>query len=507
MSISPLHDAETLRQQRNLTKNQKRTSLETKEGFLVNNYIKEDDINLDYTMDTLLISKSTNMPSRLYEKNRSSKSLLPISAIALGVMGSIAGIAGLIHHSSKVNLTMDSLKRVPPTVRNVAINEETIQALYRIIECPNYKTIQAGVGVFALTAMAFMGKTFFDGFKDVWVKKREADIQKNLQEKLIDIETQSFGGKIQITRSMLSQKALELNRYLNYEPDKHVKSREAFKALMFKGKSHSDAKNIEILSSAQNDSLVQKSHKSNNLTYFLAGLATLVGIVGLGFLSLKLLTKSKGHLEKFVNDAKNEITKVVKNSTEKTQKQDIASLENLFKTVESSEEEIREMLKPMNWKGKEDFIKRLSKEIGKSTVDANVYCGGGKTPKPAFYSHVNDYRAFLYNYLLDTENAQFKALFMGTTGLTALGYGGKLLGDAIKEVQVKKYNAKTEVELQQRLVSTELKNFKSKKDAAIQPLMEEFYKQSKAGKPKEELKLMAENILLEIKNGPPYVYS
>ena len=492
MPISPLHDAETVRQQRNLTNSQKRTSIETKEGFLVDNYIKDNSINLNETMDSLVISKNTSMPEKLYENDKAKKSLLPISAIALGVMSAVAGIAGLVHHSSKVNLTMDSLKRVPPTVRNVAINEEAIQALYRIVECPNYKTIQAGVGVFALTAMAFMGKTFFDGFKEVWVKKREADIQKNLQEKLIDIETQSFGGKIQITRSMLSQKAIELNRYLNYEPDKHVKSGEAFKALMFKG---------------NNKSSLKREGKNNSINYFLAGLGTLAGIVGLGFLSLKLLTKSKGHLEKFVKDAKTEISSIVKKSTEETQKQDIVNLENLFKTVEASEEEIRETLKPMNWDKKDEFIKRISKEIGKSTVDANVYCGGGKTPKPAFYSHVNDYRAFLYNYLLDTDNAQFKALFLGTTGLTAFGYGGKLLGDAIKEVQVKKYNAQTEAELQQRLVSTELKNFKSKKDAAIQPLMDEFYRQVRAGKPKEELKVMADNILLEIKNGPPYVYS
>ena len=120
---------------------------------------------------------------------------------------------------------------------------------------------------------------------------------------------------------------------------------------------------------------------------------------------------------------------------------------------------------------------------------------------------MDDFRAFFYNYLLDTDNKQFKALFFGTTGLAAVGYGGKLVGEAIKDVQVKKLNAETEVNLQQRLVSTELRNFKSKKDAAIQPLMDEFYKQAKAGKPKEELKTMAENILLEIKNGPPFVYS
>jgi hypothetical protein len=495
MVISPLHDAETLRQQKNLTKSQKRANMETREGVLVNNFIKDKDcpecaVNLDDTMDTLVISKNTTMPEKLYEKDKTKKSILPISALALGVMATIAGVAGMVHHASKVNLTMDSLKRVPPTVRNVAINDETFQALYRIVECPNYKTIQAGVGVFALTAMAFMGKTFFDGFKDVWVKKKEADIQKNLQERLISVETQSFAGKIQITRGMLSQKAIELGKYLNNNPQK--RRDETFKALMFEGNKQNSA---------------PQDGRKNAINYFLIGLGTLAGIVGLGFLSLRLLTKSKGHLEKFVKDTKNEAVKIVQKSTDATKAQDMLNLENIFRTVEASESEIRETLKPLNWADKEDFIKRISLEINKSTVDSNVFCGGGKTPKPTFYSHVNDYRAFLYNYLLDTENKQFRALFLGTTGLTAVGYGGKLAGDAIKDVQVKKLNADTEVELQQRLVSTELKNFKSKKDSAIQPLMDEFYKQANQGKPKEELKVIAENILFEIKNGPPFVYS
>ena len=93
------------------------------------------------------------------------------------------------------------------------------------------------------------------------------------------------------------------------------------------------------------------------------------------------------------------------------------------------------------------------------------------------------------------------------TGITAISYGGKLSGDALKEVQVKKINAETELDLQKRLVATELRNFKSKKDAVIQPLVDEFYKQAQNGKPKEELKVMADNILFEIKNGPPFVYS
>ena len=150
----------------------------------------------------------------------------------------------------------------------------------------------------------------------------------------------------------------------------------------------------------------------------------------------------------------------------------------------------------------------IIEKLKTSTTKVNPHIGGDGTPKPAFNSFVDDYRAFFYNWLLDTTNPQFQQLFLGVTGITAISYGGKLAGDAIKEVQVKKINAETELDLQKRLVSTELRNFKSKKDAAISPLVEEFYKQVDSGKrSKEELKTMAENILFEIKNGPPFVYS
>ncbi len=494
------HDNETLRQQKNLTRAQKRTNSDTKEGVLVNQFIKDTEntrsLTLDDTMDTLVISKNTQLPNKLYEKDtKKEKSILPVSGIALGVMGVIAGITAFIHHSAKINLNIDSLKRVPPTLRNVAINDEPVQALYRIVECPNWKTITAGTGVFALTAMAFMGKTFFDGFRDVWVKKREADIQKNLQERLIDIETQSFAGKIQITRSMLSNKAIELGKYLKYEP-KRRNPDETFKAIMFKGIEGFAGKNR---TSAKKD--------NNNINYIMLGLATFAGIIGLGFLSLKNLTKSKGNINDFIKQTGREIEKVVKKASDSNKQQTEADLRSLFKSIDPSEQQIREYLKNLDWQDKEDFIQSVLKELKRSTVDANPGCGGGSTPKVTFYSHVDDFRAFFYNYLLDTDNKQFKALFFGTTGLAAVSYGGKLIGEAVKDVQVKKLNADTEAELQQRLVSTELRNFKSKKDAAIQPLMEEFYKQAKSGKPKEELKTMAENILFEIKNGPPFVYS
>ena len=108
---------------------------------------------------------------------------------------------------------------------------------------------------------------------------------------------------------------------------------------------------------------------------------------------------------------------------------------------------------------------------------------------------------------MNPQNPQFKNLFFGITGISALSYIGTSATSAVKDVQVKKYNADIELDLQKRLVSTELRNFKAKKDSAIEPLCEEFFAQKAAGKKPEELKVLADNILFEVKNGPPFVYS
>ena len=264
LNVNQLHDAETLRQQKNLTNSQKRTNTETKEGVIVNTFIKDCPdckVNLNDTCDTLVISDNSQMPSRLYEKNVSpGKSVLPISALAIGIMGTMALVSAFVKHNTKINLKITDEKRLPPTTRNVALNEETHQALYQMIQSPTNKTIRAGVGVLTLTAMGFMGKTFFDGFKDVWVKKKEADIQKNMQEQLINIETQAFAGKIQITRSMLSEKANELNSYLASEK---------------KGALSNFGTKVPFVGNSK------KQEKMNNLNYFLLGVGTFASIVGL----------------------------------------------------------------------------------------------------------------------------------------------------------------------------------------------------------------------------------
>ncbi len=497
MIINPLNDAETLRQQRNLTSSQKKNNLTTKEGVLVNNCVKDKECTLDNSKDTFIISDKVPMPQKLYQDESSvDKKLIPLSGIALSVMGSIAILTAFLNHSAKVSVGLAKEKWLPSVTRNVQLSNEMYQVIYQFVQNPNQKTFIAGAGVLALTAMSFMGKTFFDGYKDVWVKRKEADIQKNLQENLIDVETQSFSGKMQIIRSMLSKYTADFEKYINPDNDKILPNfgKRKYSTLPF--------------TSENNDS---PKKEFSNLGNILLGVGTVASIIGLGFISLRNLSKSKANLKKGTDDIIQGIKSIVSTSNNATKDIDKTNLEILFISINAKEAFIKEQVNKLKWGNadeKTQFINEIIEKLKTSTTKVNPHIGGDGTPKPAFNSFVDDYRAFFYNWLLDTTNPQFQQLFLGVTGITAISYGGKLAGDAIKEVQVKKINAETELDLQKRLVSTELRNFKSKKDAAISPLVEEFYKQVDSGKrSKEELKTMAENILFEIKNGPPFVYS
>lgn len=491
--ISPINDVEVIRQKRNRTDSQKKNVEVTKEGVVVNSLIKEPCVNMNDLYTSMVISDNTKLPHKIYEdKNTKEKSILPISLIATGVMASIALMSALIKRSAKINLNISSEKKLPTLTRNLAINEETHQAIYQMVQCPNQKTILAGAGVITISSMAFMGKMFLDGFKEVWVKKKEADIQKGLQENLIEVETQSFSGKIQIIRNMLSEKAGEFSEYLTAKTETPL----AFKKMMSFERVNFTGENEE------------KSGQ-NNIKYFALGAATLGAIVGLGFVSLKNLRQGKKYLEDYITASQNKISEIITASSKETKDVDKLNLQNIIHAIDANPVYIKQELSKLPWENaeKEKFIEEITFNTTKSTAMADKAMGGDGTPKPAFYSHVNDYRAFFYNWLIDTSNPLFRNLFLGITGITAASYGGKVLGEAVKDVQVKKINANTELDLQNRLVSTELRNFKAKKDAAIDPLCEEFYAQLKKGKQKEEMKTIAENILFEVKNGPPFVYS
>ncbi|MBR1460643.1 hypothetical protein IJ596_03270, partial [bacterium] len=300
MHINLFQDNESVRQQRNLTNSQKRNANTTKEGVLVNSFVKDNEANLNSAKDMMLISEQTALPEQIYkDKNIVDKKLLPLSAISLGVMGSIAMLTSFISHSAKVTKNLAKEKWLPAVTRNVNLSDEAHQVIYQMVQNPNRKTVIAGAGVLALSAMAFMGKTFFDGYKDIWVKRKEADIQKNLQEKLIDVETQSFSGKMQIIRNMLSKYTSDFEKYIKNSDT------------IFPDFGKKYLTNIAFTSK-------EKNNNKQSIGNIALGIGTAVGIAGFGFIALKNLSKSRTYLQKYLEETKEGIKILVQNSTEKT---------------------------------------------------------------------------------------------------------------------------------------------------------------------------------------------
>ena len=485
-------DLESTRHQKNMTKTQKRNDYYVKEGVIVNSYVKDPNLSLDETYDSLVISKNQiAMPKKLDEKeNNNINPIYPICGATIGVMGLLGGFTAMMKKFSKGKLESSKEYLLPGITRNHCINDEIHQSIFSMIQSPNRKTILASLGVITLGAMAFMGKIFIDGFKEVWVKSQEANIQKNLQENLIAVETQSFSGKLQIIRSMLSSKA----KLFTDE-------------LAFKGN--------------------QKQHntnENNSLLQFGIGALTLASILGLGYFASHNIRKSDEFIKNGIKNTKKGIDIVIDEfnsgkplnnleghkgellSGEKAYK---LLIENMLESIYARPEEVEKYVNKLNLpkNEKDEFIKHLKETMNQATEKVNPMMGGSGRNKITYFSHVNDYLSFFYDWLMNPKNPQFKNLFFGIAGISALAYGGKAAAEAIKEVQVKKYSANIELNLQKRLVATELRNFKAKKDSAIEPLCKEFMTQKQQGKTPEELKVMADNILFEIKNGPPFVYS
>ena len=487
------NDSESKRIQRNMTDTQKRNLNSIKEGKLINAFVKDPNLSLDETLDTLVISQQdVSLPVKLFEEEeKKDKSLYYIAGASLGVMGLIGGFTGLMRRFSKKKLDSSKEYLLPGITRNHCINNEIHQSIFSMIQSPNRRTILSAIGVITLGSMAFLAKTFIDGYRDVWVKRKEADIQKKLQENLIAVETQSFSGKIQIIRSMLSSKAKLFSE--NLEP-------------VFKGKNN------------------LKDEKNNYVLFFAGGISTLLGIIALGYFSFRNIRKSEEFIKKGISNTKEALDNIIKdfNNGVPIDKLEIHDgrilkgkdaykhlIENMLESIYANSFEIKDVVNKMNMTNSEkaEFIKYLQTSMNQATEKVNSAMGGSGKNKITYFSHVNDYLSFFYDWLMNPKNPQFKNLFFGISTVSALAYCGKVASEAVKDVQVKKYSASVELDLQRRLIATELRNFKAKKDSAIEPLCEEFFIQKANGKSLEELKIMADNILFEIKNGPPFVYS
>ncbi|MBR2386078.1 hypothetical protein IKA92_02125, partial [bacterium] len=252
----------------------------------------------------------------------------------------------------------------------------------------------------------------------------------------------------------------------------------------------------------------KETKKKNNLVYGLVG----AGVIGFSLLMGKITFKNLKNITKTANDFANNYTQKTADAIEELvkggDKKNIEQVKNLLESIHASKSYIFDTLKKMGFG--EDEIAKITDEI--STNSKSIFSDaptalGGIPKKIQYYCYLDEDRGHLYNWIINPDNKFTKYIFLAFSSMSALGYLGKEILDATQKVLVEKEHSNTELNLAKRLVEVEIANFKSKKDSAINPLLEDFKYAKENGASKEHLEEMAENILFEIKNGPPYVYS
>jgi len=297
---------------------------------------------------------------------------------------------------------------------------------------------------------------------------------------MIDVETQAFSGKLNSVNEML-------------------RSAGGYFKKVFSGN-----KNVEPLSFkglAQKED--EKETKKDKKTIPLA-ICAIAGFVGLSAVLFSNYKKTIINLDTY----KQKMThaEIMSKINEAVNNKDLNALENILKSINAKEDTIKEHISKITTD--ENIIAQTVSRIKNSEIYAQApEALAGVSEKIQYYCFVNEPRGHLYNWILNPENKFNKYLFLALSASSALSYIAKTAVSAVKDIAVEKENANSELELKKRLVEVEIQNFKAKKQSAINPLMDNFDYQLKQGKSKEELRIIAENILFEIKNGPPYVYS
>ena len=477
----------------------------TLKGVLKNNHVKnnsESEYSFSEIQNSLLMysspakyvvnnKKGEDRVSAFDEKNALKPLLIGTGLILAGMFG----LTCVLNKSSKTLLKAKNFEQLPDLAINMNIKEEPHFAIYRAIRDPNLKNMLGAVGVFLMSGITLVAKNFVDGAKEIWLKKQSADIEKSLQEDLIQVETESFSGKLKVVNDLLNKNLNYFDSVLNSQQQNKDKASPIFSSFIsFKGQEKKQEENKK---------------NSNNIKYLAMIVGVVTGAIAIGkfsFSNLKKIAKnSEQYATKYVEKTVNAIEDLVK----KSDKNDIPIITELMKSICAKTTYIREVGQKYNLS--ESEIQNIIDAVDESrkTIFADAPTALGGIPKKVqYYCYIDENRGHLYNWILNPENKFTKYIFASFTLSSAVGYLFKQGMDAVKEVTVMKENAKTELDLRKRLVSVEVENFKSKKESAIIPLVDNFTKQANSGeKTKHELKQLADNILFETKNGPPYIYN
>lgn len=487
------------------TENNNNQMQDTIKGVLLNQYIKKQDTYDDFDdfekiSNSLLIPDKVEISSKKENPKKDSfdykKALKPLIIATGSVLGAITVFSFSLKKYSKILSTQNDVVRPGDLARNINIVEEPHFAMYRLLRDPNAKNLAGFIGVGAMSATTLVAKNFVDGVKEIWTKKQNCDIEHDLQENLIQVETEAFSGKLNVVNDLLCNSTKYFKSVLS--PDENNTSKTSFKSFLnFKGL----RKNNENASQEENKN---KNYKP----WIYMGLGVL-GLVGASYVMFRNYQKTLKNLDIFTQKFEHkEIESKIQNAILDSDKNSaIKKLTDIFKVINATDNTMQTNLSKIEGITQDEIA-----DVIKNVKTAQIYAQapealGGVSEKIQYYCYINEERGHLYNWILNPENKFNKYLFLCFSAISSVGYIGHQIADAIKDVVVNRENSKSELELKKKLVQTEVDNFKAKKMSAINPLMENFARQVEQGKSKEDLKELAENILIEIKNGPPYVYS
>ena len=274
------------------TKNENLKINNTLQGVLVNSHLRTpacyDKFSFEDIEDSLLISKSKKYYSsnnKLEYKNSTfdtKKALTPLFAGTAAIAGGCFMLSNCLKKSSKNLLNTKNFEHLPDLAINMNIREEPQFAIYRAIRDPNFANIIGAAGVFIMSGITLACKNFVDGTKEIWIKKRNADIEKNLQENLISVDRDTFSGKLKVVNDMMNKNIQYFDAVLNSQsgslcPDiasfSHKNKSDIFAPFLssFKGKKTSDSENI-----------IEKDNKNKNFKYMALVMGVITGSAVLG---------------------------------------------------------------------------------------------------------------------------------------------------------------------------------------------------------------------------------
>ena len=507
-----LTEAIKARQYKNLPRQDKEKELnKTLKGVLINNHIKsekQDSVSFSEIENSLLIQPEdikNNTPSNTGMSNKDSsfnvkKAIKPLLIGTGMVLGGIIGLSAILNKSSQKILTSKSYEQLPDLAVNMNIKQEPQFTIYRAIRDPNFKNILGAAAVITMSGITIAAKNFADGAKEIWLKKKSADIEKNLQENLISVETKSFSGKLKIVNDMLNNNIKFFDEILNKNTQK-TKHSDIFQELInFKGACEGSSNNVKSQ---------DKTETKKNVKYALMTAAGVAAAILLGKLSISNIKQTAKYTDKLANNIAETTINAINEKAKNPSESDIPYIINYLKSICAKPQYIKEIGE--KYKLSQEKINSIIEEVdsARKTIFADAPTALGGIPKKIqYYCYIDEERGHLYNWILNPKNKFTKYIFLAFTLSGAIGYLFKQAMDAIKEVTVMRENAKTELNLRKRLVEVEIQNFKAKKESAINPLLNNFKIQAQSGtKSPEELKQLADNILFETKNGPPYVYT